>query len=84
VAVAVVALVTVKLAVVPQPRTLQSHPQQQMVQTGSAAVAVEVVPVVQVLLAVSLAFKRLAVEVVELAFAGSAVPPDHRLQRLEQ
>ena len=82
--VAVAVPVTVKLVEVPRQRTLQSFIQHQMVNPESTAVAVEVALVVLVSVVVRQAIKRLAEEVVELAFAAWVEQPDHRLQRLEQ
>jgi hypothetical protein len=83
VAVAVVEPVTVKLAVVVQPRTLRIYRQRQTALTESAEAVAEVVLVVPVLLAVKLVFKRLVAAVVEPAFAVWAAQPVH-LQQLSE
>jgi sulfur carrier protein ThiS len=84
VAVAVVALVTVRKVAVARQRTLQRLLQQQMVQTESAAVAVEVVPVVPELLVVKQVFKLLVVAVVVPAFSVWVARPVHLLRPLER
>jgi hypothetical protein len=64
VAAAAVEPVTVKLAVVVQPRTLRIYRQRQTALTESAAAVAEVAPVVPELLAVKQVFKLLVVAVV--------------------
>jgi hypothetical protein len=84
VAAAAVEPVTVKLAVVVQPRTLRIYRQRQTAQTESAEAVAEVVPVVPELLVVKQVFKLLVVAVVEPAFAVWVARPVHLLRPLER